>query len=373
MRSLQKILLITIAILGITGCSVVKDKPLPRSEADKKFISILENDYSYKPVIRQADQTLWIYLAMEEPLYKTIAGQDSPPIKRKYTLEFIEGLFKEKDFFVEYDVIDATKVAGGSGLSMRYTDEFNTRYLNLITAISRAYFTADKPPEFIVLVIADVKNGIEIEQKLFLDDLKKYSFYALPPDEYNMRVLTEAKGDTKIIGDFKGQHLEPKSVVWPNFLTKQIAQRARYKFQNSDFPPEETPKTEILKIIAKTFMIYEYKNFDALLLTDLRAKAGESFTRTQIETMYKDIVPEKEVPKGKVVTVDFSELGKEKEKEEVPEIKLQPDEEILKPAEEVIEPNEEEVIKPVVDVVIEPSNETPTPSEITETLNAQTP
>ena len=99
MKSLRKIFLLGMVIWWAAGCTVVDDKPLPRTEADKKFVSILENDYSYKPVIRKAGETLWVYLPLDNAsLYKIAAGQKTPPPKRKFTLEYADGTFKEKTF-----------------------------------------------------------------------------------------------------------------------------------------------------------------------------------------------------------------------------------------------------------------------------------
>lgn len=316
MRKIYFLLVILCAAFVLHGCAP-RDKPYSKTEADKSFLKITQDELNAKAHLFWAQDTLWIYLPDENrELYKVAIGpKSSPAPKKKFTLEYVDGTFKDKTFTFEYDVINATKIASGSGLATQYTEEFNAQYRNIITAISRVYFSAEKPPEFIVLVLADVKKGVEIQSTLHLLDLKKYCASTLAPDEYSLRVLSEPQGDKKIVGDFEGRHLKPTAVSWPYFLNKQIAQRIRYKFQNSDFPPEETPKTEILKIIAATMMIYDFKDYEAVVLSDLRNQKAEHFTRSQIEALQDKSMlgSEKPVPEGKIITIDFSDLGLEKE------------------------------------------------------------
>lgn len=298
--------------VSLAGCES-SPKSYTKNEADESFLRIMKNEFSYNVKTFWAKDTLWIYLPIEDAaLYKIAAGQKTPPTEKKFSLEFFDGTFKENSFVFEYDIINATKVGGGAGLSTRPTDEFNTYYRNIITGISRSYFSADKPPEFIVLVLADIKNGMEAEQTIYLLDLKKYFSYALPPDEYSMRALTETRGDAKITGDTEGRHLHPTAVTWSDFLTRQVTQRVRSKFQNSELPENETAKGIILKMTAMTMMTYDYENYGGVILNDLRAKQTETFTRAQIKALEdKSMLGQKKaIPEGKIITIDFSDLGK---------------------------------------------------------------
>jgi|GEM_PF-1612319 len=107
-------------------------------------------------------------------------------------------------------------------------------------------------------------------------------------------------------------------VTWPAFLSKQISQRVRYKFQNSQFPPKETPQSEILKVIATTMMVYDFHDFAAVVLNDLRTARAENFTRDQIKALEdKSILgSEKKPAEGRVITIDFTKFMDEKK--EVP-------------------------------------------------------
>jgi len=309
-------------LIPLQGCTP-REKTLAPSAADQLFIKIMDQDYGTKAKTFWADNTLWIYLPDDNREIFNIASNQkasSSPVPRKFSLQYFEGSENAKTFLFEYDIVTATKAAAGVGISTQYSEAFNTQYRNAVTAVTRAYFGAEKLPEFIVIVLSDVTKGIEIQNTICALDLKKYYASALSPDEYSLRVLSETKGDEEIVGDFKGHHLKIATVVWPEFLSKQIAQRVRYKFQNSSFPPEETPQNEILKIIATTMMIYDFHDYDTVVLNDLRSSRAENFTRSQVEALEdKSILGKERKPtEGKIITIDFSKFLEEKPEESSP-------------------------------------------------------
>ncbi|MCX5681599.1 MAG: hypothetical protein NT079_04910 [Candidatus Omnitrophica bacterium] len=314
MKRIRFLLMIFCVAFFAHGCAPTV-KPFSKTEADTSFLKIIKEEFGYQARLFRVQDTLWIYFPVQDrDFYKIVsAPASSTSPKKKFTLEYIKGTFQDKTFNFEYDIINATKVASGSGVTTQPTDEFNAFYRNVLSAVSRCYFNTDTTPPFIVLVLADIKKGIESQNTFCLLDLKKYYASALPPDEYSLRVLNESSGDTKIIGDAEGHHLEPKAISWPEFLNKQIAQRVRYKFQNSALPPEETPQAIILKIIAATVMIYDFKDYDTVVLSDLRNRQAENFTRSQIEAMQDTSLlgEKKPTPEGKVITIDFSKEGDE--------------------------------------------------------------
>lgn len=305
-------LFVLVAVLTfLAGCASREELPASRAEATQKFIQILENDYGYKPVVRWAGETLWIYLPCQEDLYKISAGTGaSKPTPKAFSLEFIEGVFKDNVFSFEYDVIPATKVAAGSGLGTGYSDGFQARYQNITNSLSQSFFSSDLPPRFVVVAIADTREGLMIKNTLALIDLKKYYAAALPPDEYSLRIKTDFLGDKDMIGDDKGRKLEYTDVVLTDFLINQMVRRIQYKFQGSDFPPQETPQDEILKMIATVTAIYDFSDYASVVLHDLREKRNAVFTRAQIEERQdKSILEkEKEAGEGRVISLDFSQF-----------------------------------------------------------------
>jgi|GEM_PF-1637532 len=185
-------------LIPLQGCTP-REQTLAPSAADQLFIKIMDQDYDTKAKTFWAGKTLWIYLPDDTREIFTIASSQktSTPIKRKFSLQYCDGTFEGKTFIFEYDVIEATKVSPGGGISPQYSESFNTQYRGAVTAVTRAYFGAENPPEFIVIVLADTKNGLEVQNTICTLDLKKYYSSALAPDEYSVRVCPAKQKEMK--------------------------------------------------------------------------------------------------------------------------------------------------------------------------------
>ncbi|MDD3374345.1 MAG: hypothetical protein PHY73_01305 [Candidatus Omnitrophica bacterium] len=305
-------ILIVFWLAGLMGCSSKKEEqPLSRIEAKEKIEQILENDYDLSSVITWTGDTFWIYVPDENPLYSIAGGKKSTkPVKKKYTLQYIDSIFDNNDLKIEYDIVEATKLSSGNGMSTQYSKEFNTKYRNVTTAISRVFFKAENPPKFIVLVVANIKDGLKTTTTFYTEDLKKYQAGALPPDEYTLRIQTEPSGDEAIKGDAKGTHIEYKDIDIKDFIAKQVTTRINFKFQNSDFPPDKNVADEILDAVVKTIHAYGFEDFSSVVLTDLRANSEITFSKKQINAIQSTLPKEKPASAGKIITIDFSDLMK---------------------------------------------------------------
>ena len=61
-------------------------------------------------------------------------------------------------------------------------------------------------------------------------------------------------------------------------------------------------------------MVYDFNGYEPVVVSDLRNQQAETFTRSQIEALQdKSILGEnKPIQEGKIITIDFSNLGSEK-------------------------------------------------------------
>ncbi|MDP8266911.1 MAG: hypothetical protein P9M07_08255 [Candidatus Aceula meridiana] len=314
----KKTLVCALGLCLVLGCAPKESKVFTSTEADTKFAQVLENDYGYTPILQYAGKTLWAYLPAERDIYK-IVGAGIPPTapKREFTIQFLEGNFESGEFIFEYDIVPMTKALKGNGITTQYTPSFNKEYRNVSNTITRSYLSSEAPPEFIITVFADTINGVEAKSTMHPKDLERYYAGGLPPEEYNMRIINEVIGDKEIVGDKEGKHLKVAEVSWPKFLIDQALQRIRFKFQRSDFPPEETPKSELLKQIALTLLIYDFKDYERVVLRDLRGSSEETFSKAQIEAMKDTVGLPKENPdsKPRIVTIDFSDMWKNQQED----------------------------------------------------------
>lgn len=275
------VLMVCLVLLSF-GCSKKKEIRYAPTEAETKLTKILSEEFHHAVVTRTVGKTFWIYLPVDKELFNIKYAEERPSSPRKFTVQYLDGNFADQIFNIEYDIIPATKSSKGNGVTSDYTEEFNKIYRDALEAITRTYLDAEGPPDFIVLVIADIKNGVEIVNTMSLEDYKKYQIQTLPYEEYILRFLNESKGGKGIVGDAEGTHLDYKDIVWGDFLMKQMLHRIGFKYQSSDFEPSDNSEDEILKIVQLTTGTYQFTDFNQVKLTDVRSKATHLFDKNQL-------------------------------------------------------------------------------------------
>ena len=179
----------------------------------------------------------------------------------------------------------------------------------MFTAITETLLEPNSPISFVVMVITDIKKGIEVRYTFYLEDYRMASVEGIPYDEFSKRILQESKGSTDFIGDEIGQHLEYTDIHMPEFLTKQMINRIRYKFTQSDFPPQENYEEATLGIIADTTRYYHFKDFQEVRTSDLRTKKKMIFTPGQLDFFGEEKPKENQKSHGKLIHILF-ENGK---------------------------------------------------------------
>ncbi len=265
-------LLLTVFASLFLGSCTVKETHYTPTEAEEQFIKFAQEEYRLNPVLKSAGKTLWIYFPLEHDLFLMKAGQEEPKnTRKKMSLEYIDGAFNDKVFSFQYDIVPAFKSTKNNGLTTGYTEDFNKAHQGAINAVNKVFLNAKEAPEFIVLIFADIKNGLEINSTMYLQDLVKYQTGALPYEEYINRVLTETRGNNKIIADTTGAHINYQEISFADFIAKQIVNKVTFKYQRSDFAPGEDTEGEILKIIQSTFTSYQIADFREVRLEDLRS------------------------------------------------------------------------------------------------------
>ncbi len=259
-------------------------------------------------------QTFWIYMPTQEPIFdyeaqKETAGADTAKKPSPFMVQFAEGIFKENRFALEYDIIKRTKVKTEDyGYNSSYTDSYIKAQNNLFTCISDVFFNneiADTPPQFFVMVVTDIKKGIETRATFYLEDFKRYMTGDLPYEEYMKRFIADTKGGQNFIGDETGSHIKYEEVAMTDFLTKQMVNRIRFKFERSDFNPPEDYDDAIVGIVADTARYYNFQKFDQLQLSNLRLNKKFIFDRGQLSTFGDDIGLKPPLSNGRLIHIRF--------------------------------------------------------------------
>ncbi len=272
--SLRIILLLAFLSFGNAGC--VKPTPPVQTlnEANKKFLKTIREEYKLNPLIRVVGHTLWIYLPVEEPILDYKSTPDGPRRSSTPTdslnIRYLDGRPDKTLFDIEYDIRKEAKYLDDKGLNPTYTESFRKKQNDIATTLYRSYTdlgekygkkTAEAPPDFIVLVVANVKTGVVVRNYMAFQDFKYSALGAFPLEELAQRSISEFTGEEKMIGDKLGQHVDYHDVTWMEFLTKQILNRIRFKYQQSDFKPADDPEIEILKTVNDTVKGYQPENF----------------------------------------------------------------------------------------------------------------
>ncbi len=294
------------------GCSKPPTPPVTLTQAHEKFLKLLDEEYELDVVTRALNNTMWIYLPMEEDLFNFKASQEgakyATEATKTHAVNFVDGQFEDHVFKIQFDITPSKKYAKTFGYSTGYSKPYSAKQRKILTALSRSYFEVEensrdnKVPDFFVMVIADITKGIETKMLFHFKDLKRGmldpSFY----EEYTRRIVVEdTTGHTDIIGDRAGKHLDFEEITWPLFLTKQILYRIRVKYQRSNFPPSENTAEELLKIAAKTLEAYDFTDFRSVELHNLDNDTVNTVSKSELEKFKTEEQPSQ----GKLHTIKF--------------------------------------------------------------------
>ena len=292
-------LLLTSLILNfilLPGCSSPpKPHILPLSEINKKFIQYCKDEFKLDVKLIALENTLWVYYPMTTPVFGikvTDQGpQSSSEGKEQNAINFIDGKFQDGAFRFQYDIGKTKKYTKDYGYGSNYSEEYQKAQRDILTAFQNVYFGVEatpkdspKLPQYVVMVIADIKTGLEIENMFYFLDLKRAM--SNPPDltydEYSKRFINDIRGKTAIIDDTEGTHLIYKEITMEDFIPKQIINRMNFKYFKSSFPPSDDPVAEFKKSTQETINAYNFTSFYTLELNDLATGKQTTINKAEL-------------------------------------------------------------------------------------------
>ncbi len=271
----KAVFLLFFTILTMAGCALPKNKTYPPSEAEKKLIAFCLKEGNLPIIVRRVDNTLWIYAPLKFAIFDMKAGSENAekPERKVQPLALLslQAEFARRYFKFSYDVVPDVLPNESVSYGSTYTEEYAKKRQLIYQAIQKSILSAeetpaDKLPEFIVILAADITRGIATRSIIYLQDLQASLTEAIPSEEYYMRELNEVIGRDSLINDTTGRGVPFARISWPYFLTEQIKNRIKYKFTSSDFPPEEDPQGTIAAIAANTLKLYPFTNYDGVIL-----------------------------------------------------------------------------------------------------------
>ena len=247
-------------------------------------------DFGYSTAYSEKYQNIQrnLMVALNNSYYEVGKSEDDEDVKdssEEDSLTSEETIEEEPNEF-----FDMKKTAGG--LSMKITT-INDPYADEDFS-NRKTITGEKPPEFIVIVIADITNGIGIEGIVYFEDLARIMSVhpSLSHDEYIKRYVTDIRGNESLIDDIKGKSLKIRRIELPEFLAKQLINRVKFKYTHSSFAPGENANNEILKEVAHMVAAYNFRDFSAINLNNLDSGNKKEVPSEELVDYIKDELPE---------------------------------------------------------------------------------
>lgn len=272
---------VILSIVLIAGCGPKEEKLYSKDEAEIKFIRICRDEYNWDVNTKFIGNTFWIYLPYQKDIFRFEANRFAQTTK--CAIGHVEGDFSNRRFYFEYEVIPLSKSPEDKGYTQNLAEEIHEDFNNLWNVIYRVYFNAEQQPEFYVIAMADITNGVEMIQTIYNEDLKRGYNSVFSPDEFSKRILRDLRGSLAIINDKTGRHLTYKTINLSRFLTKQIVQRIRFESIAINSKLCSVPEEEILIIISYCMRTYEFKDFDEVTLRNLSSESQITISRLDLE------------------------------------------------------------------------------------------
>ncbi len=268
---------------------------------------------------------MWIYVPLKEGIIDFRASPKNQPPQAKtdksWSINFLETKFENKTIAIRYDISLNKKYDHEITYQNKYTNEYNKKQLEILTALTRSYFDVgqknvetslsigkqnsaktssdlaekmianpisltdhETPPEFFVMIFADTQRGVAIKATNYFEDMRMALSNppAISNEEYMKRYVSEIYGDEDLIGDKTGSRLKTEEITLGDFLAKQIENRIKFQFTQSGFPPTGEVQDEIWNIIRETCRLYNFKDFEKIKLTDLQTEKESTFDKSQL-------------------------------------------------------------------------------------------
>jgi hypothetical protein len=267
-NSIKLVLSLAVLLSSFYGCTTSTIPTYSKTSIEESLKNILKDEYKLDIVPKLVGQTLWIFLPLDEIFEKA----EKP---EKYTERFQvvenDGSVKLNQLRIDYLVkaVPEKKKTQEYRISKPAIEKIN----NVWVALRRVIFSMDRKNrgeiKFYYLIAADIKNGFEITELLYYEDLIKVSYRFISVTEYQHRVSYNTVVSLKIIGDKQGKHLNFRDITWKDFLITQIKHRITLKFGKPEVEQSADIDKEISKIISDTLMIYGAKGIDRVELINL--------------------------------------------------------------------------------------------------------
>ncbi|MCX5701985.1 MAG: hypothetical protein NTW64_03280 [Candidatus Omnitrophica bacterium] len=252
----------------IGGCSSSITPTYLKENIAQDIQDICRKEYQLDVKAKLMGQTLWLYLPIEDIFIKS----DKPEkYLERFKIEHNKEEFQGKLLKLEYLIKAVPEKEKYQ--EYKFNKTASEKINNVWKVLRRVIFSMERlkegEPKFFCLVIADIKNGLEIKEIFYYLDIKKVSYEFISIGEYQHRAIQDSNISADIIGDKEGNHLRYGELTLEDFIAKQIDHRIKLKFQKPEVDTNVDIDKEIIKIVVHTIKTYELRDFTAVELNNL--------------------------------------------------------------------------------------------------------
>ncbi|MDI6758304.1 MAG: hypothetical protein QMD94_01320 [Candidatus Omnitrophota bacterium] len=271
---------ILIVSMFFCGCSSSISPTYLKETAALAIQDICKNEYNIKVKTKTTGSTLWIYMPVENIISKPDKPEKS---KECFAIKKNTGEFKYDVLNFNYYIesIPETEKLQEISFNKNAMEKVN----HVFRVISRVILSMDrtkKEPEFFCFIVADTQTGILLKQTFYYLDIKKVIYQFISQTEFQHRNIQDSEMAFQAIDNKEGLNLNYRDITMKEFIVNQIRHRIQLKFQKPEIGKNADIDKEIIKIIANTIKIYDFKDFSSVELNNLLTNERTSLNSVAI-------------------------------------------------------------------------------------------
>ncbi|MBU1726497.1 MAG: hypothetical protein KJ880_02575 [Candidatus Omnitrophica bacterium] len=261
--------LLIIAILS--GCTSSTSPSFQKTSIAFSVKNICKNEYNIDAICRLTGNTLWVYVPLEN-----IVTKAEKPEKFTEKFQILENKSTPKGYQISIEYLIKKVPEKEQSQDVTLDKKAAEKMYQVRNVIRRVLFSMQKnpgsEPEFICMIIADIKYGFAIKELTYYQDLKKVSYSLMSVTEYQHRIIQETEISPDFIDNTTGDKIDYKEITMPEFIARQIEYRIKLKFQKPEVDYNAETDKEILNIASSTIRAYGFKDFREFEFRNLLTK-----------------------------------------------------------------------------------------------------
>lgn len=261
--------IILIASFLLCGCGPSIPATYLKETAAIAIHDICKSEYNIEITTKTFGSTLWLYLPVENIISKSDKPEKS---KECFAIKKNTGEFKDKILKLNYSIESIPEIEKLQEFVFnKAVLEKTNRVFRVISRVILSMDRTRKQPEFFCFIVADTKTGILLKQTFYYLDIKKVLYQFISQTEFQHRNIQETEIALEAIGNKEGKNINYRDITMQDFIANQIRHRILLKFQKPEVGKNADIDREIIKIVANTIQIYNFKDFSSVELNNLLA------------------------------------------------------------------------------------------------------